>query len=94
MDESAYHNICDALFDEVESLLDDADADYFRSGGVLEAETASGDKVIITRQTPLREIWVAEKRAGRHFRLQNGEWVDTIDARPLLPYLKTLIADE
>ena len=90
MDESAYHHICDALFGEIESLMDDADADYFRSGGVLEIETAEGGKIIVSRQTPLREIWVAEKTAGRHFRLQNGEWQDTIDSRPLLPYLKDL----
>ena len=90
MDESAYHHICDALFGEIESLMDDADADYFRSGGVLEIETAEGGKIIVSRQAPLREIWVAEKTAGRHFRLQNGEWQDTIDSRPLLPYLKDL----
>lgn len=93
MDESEYHNICDELFDGMELLLDEADADYFRSGGVLEIETAAGNKIIISRQTPLREIWVAEKTAGRHFKLQNGEWQDTITARPLLPYIKTLLAD-
>ncbi|MGI9338398.1 MAG: iron donor protein CyaY [Gammaproteobacteria bacterium] len=93
MDESTYHNLCDELFAGMETLLDDADADYFRSGGVLEIETESGNKIIVSRQTPLREIWVAEKTAGRHFKMQDGEWIDTLSARPLLPYLKSLLAD-
>ena len=91
MDESAYHNACDELFAEIEAMLDETGADFHEAGGVLEVEDDNGDKIIISRQTPLREIWVAEKKAGRHFRLQNGEWSDTIDGRALMPYLRGLV---
>ncbi len=92
MDETAYYAACDDAFAEVEQLLDDAGADCFQSGGVLEAETDDGGKIVVSRQTPLREIWVAAKSGGRHFRQnEKGDWADTVDGRLLLEYIRSLV---
>ena len=91
MDESAYHRICDSLFADIELMLEEGDADCCHNSGVLEVETEAGNKIIVSRQPALREIWVAEKSGGRHFQLAGGEWTDTVDGKLLLPYLRSLL---
>lgn len=91
IDETEYHDLCDRLFSEIESVLDGAAADFDSNGNVIEAELADGGKVIINRQTPAREVWLATPGGGRHFRLQNGEWRDTRDDAEITEVLKTLL---
>ncbi|MGI9298722.1 MAG: iron donor protein CyaY [Gammaproteobacteria bacterium] len=91
IDETEYHDLCDRLFAEIESVLDAAAADFDSNGHVIEAELADGGKMIINRQTPAREVWLATPGGGRHFRLQNGEWRDTRDDRELKTALRDLL---
>jgi CyaY protein len=39
-----------------------------------------------------REIWVAARSGGFHFKQQAGDWVDTKDGTPLYDKLVALIA--
>ena len=52
-------------------------AGYDRANRVLEIEFDNGSKMIINRHTAAREIWVAAKSGGFHFRPQDGNWVNT-----------------
>ena len=53
----------------IEEAIDDsgADIDYDNAGGILTLEFANGSQIIINRQTPLSQIWVAAKSGGFHF---------------------------
>lgn len=78
MTESEYLQATDALFRKLEQDLEAADLDYeLAPGGILEVEFDNGSKIIINRQTPMREIWVAAKSGGFHYRWQDGAWRDT-----------------
>lgn len=78
MTESDYAELADALFRRLEHDLEAADLDYeMAPGGILEIEFDDGSKIIVNRQTPLREIWVAAKSGGFHYRWQDGHWIDT-----------------
>ena len=46
----------------------DADVDWSLNDGILEIECADGSKLIVNRHVPNREIWVAARSGGFHFR--------------------------
>jgi CyaY protein len=48
--------------------------------------------VIVNRQTPNREIWVAARSGGFHFRLSEGEWRDTRSGEELIASLERILA--
>jgi CyaY protein len=78
--ESEFHARVDAILDRIDAVLDevDSDIDTELNGGILSITFANGSKVIVNRQTPNREIWVAAKSGGFHFRqVAGGPWLDT-----------------
>ena len=61
-------------------LQDDViDIDSQRTGGLLELSFPDGSKIVVNTQPPLHELWLAAKSAGRHFKHDDGRWVDTRD---------------
>ncbi len=44
-----------------------ADIDYDNAGDILTLEFDNGSQIIINRQTPLSQIWVAARSGGYHF---------------------------
>ena len=92
IDETTYHQRIDALMSAWEAALDqaDTDLDYEITGGILTVSSPTG-KVIVSRQTPTREVWVAAKSGGYHFRETAGEWRDTRDGMPLQARLEALL---
>lgn len=85
MIESDFHRRADKILESVEMALDDAgsDVDSVLQGGVLTLEFENGSKIVINRQTPAREIWVATPSGGFHFRYHEGKWRNTRDQQTL-----------
>lgn len=73
MNESEFNDIVDDIFivieDAIEAACDEtgADIDYETSSGILKLAFANGSQIIINRQTPLKQIWVAARQGGFHF---------------------------
>jgi CyaY protein len=59
----------DDMFGAIEDALDECDVelDWDSVGGVLSIECENGSQVIINRQEPTRQIWVAARSGGYHF---------------------------
>jgi len=55
----------------------DADADWKLNDGILEIECEDGSRLIVNRHVPNREIWVAARAGGFHFKPVAGVWRDT-----------------
>jgi CyaY protein len=93
MTETEFNRQVDAVLLKIESALDasEGDLDYETVGGILEIECANSSKIIINRQTPNREIWVAAKSGGFHFRADKERWIDTRDGRELGHALENII---
>ena len=53
------------------------DADWNLNDGILEIECPDGSKIIVNRHVPNREIWVAARGGGFHFKAEGGRWRDT-----------------
>lgn len=45
----------------------DADLDWDLAGGILTIECTNGTQVIVNRQGPTQQIWVAARSGGFHF---------------------------
>jgi CyaY protein len=69
----------DLIFDRITDTLDaaDSDIDVELNQGVLEATCSNDSKIIINRHEPNREIWIAAKSGGFHFKWLNESWRDT-----------------
>lgn len=80
MEESVFNAMAEAELARIETALEECGADMDvepKQGCVLEIEFDNGSKMIINRHTAAREIWVAAKSGGFHFRPQDGSWVNT-----------------
>lgn len=78
----------------VEAAADAAGLDVdlqMKPGGVLELEFEDGTRMIVNRQSAAREIWVAAKSGGFHFRYDGQRWVDTRDGGELFAALSRLV---
>ena len=94
MAESEFHERVERILAAVEGALDDADIDTELNGGILTLSFENGSKVIVNRQTPNREIWVAAKSGGFHFRLRDGAWCDTRSGQTLEKLLACVISEQ
>lgn len=78
MNDNEYHQKVDEILLTLEDALDDceADIDSEAAGGILTLTFVNGSKIIVNKQPPLHQIWVATKFNGHHFNWQDGEWID------------------
>ena len=69
MNESEFNELADDTLLAIEEAVDDsgADIDYDNAGGILTLEFSNGSQIIINKQAPLSQIWVAAKSGGFHF---------------------------
>lgn len=83
MTDTEYHALADALLARLEAqmdrwLQDDViDIDAQRTGGLLEMSLPDRSKLVVNKQPPLHEIWLASRAGGYHFAWQDGDWRDT-----------------
>jgi len=97
MEESAFNILAEAELAHVENAFDACGADIDvepKPGGVLEIEFGDGSKMIINRHTAAREIWVAARSGGFHFRPVDGVWLDTRGDTELWAMLARLASEQ
>jgi CyaY protein len=97
MTDSEFHALADAALAALERSLEalDVDVDLQRKAdGVLELEFGDGSKMIVNRHAAAREIWVAAKAGGFHFRYDGGGWRDTRDGTELFAALSRLVSSQ
>lgn len=81
----------DSLEDEVEQKY--PDFDVLRHGALLEIESDKGQKVIINKQTPMSEVWLASRQGAYHFIWDGVNWVNTRDGLTFAHYLNIALDD-
>lgn len=69
MDAGEFNQKVDDTLANIEDALDNCDAelDWDAAGGILTIECENGSQVIINRQAPTQQIWVAARAGGFHF---------------------------
>jgi CyaY protein len=82
-----------AIVRALEASRVDCDCE-FKGDGVLELEFEDGSKIIVNRHGPAREIWVAAKSGGYHFRFDGARWVNTRDGDELFAALSCYVSEQ
>ncbi|MBB3120207.1 MULTISPECIES: iron donor protein CyaY [Telluria group] len=101
MTESEFLDLADATLSAIEAAYDRLfeqdmlDVECSRSGNVLEIEFVhNGSKVIVNSQAAMKEIWVAARTGGFHYRQVDGKWRDTRDNTELFEALTAITAHQ
>jgi len=95
MDESEFGQRADEALERIEAALEatGVDADVERKdGGVLEIEFEDGSRMVINRHGAARELWVAARAGGFHFRWDGAAWRDTREGTELFAALSKLVS--
>lgn len=92
MNESDFHRAVDAVLAQVEAAVEaTATLEADLESGILTVTCPDGSRVIVNRQTPNREIWVAARSGGFHFSQREGAWRDTRSGDELYASLARVI---
>ncbi|PMH45455.1 iron donor protein CyaY [Vibrio sp. 10N.286.49.B3] len=77
MNDTEFHQLVDTQMQIIEEAIDDsgADIDYEVMGNVMTLEFENRTQIIINRQEPMHEIWLASKSGGFHFKLIDEQWI-------------------
>lgn len=101
MDEADFLSRAEEMLARIEERVEqaaaaaDLDIDLEpQAGGILKLEFANASQIIINRHAAAREIWVAARAGGFHFRWEEGQWRGTRDGRELLECLAELISQQ
>ena len=97
MNESEFSELAEQALARIEAGLEASGADLdfeLGAGGVLEVEFGDGSKMIINRHGAAKEIWVAARSGGFHFRHDGQVWRDTRDGAELFDKLETLVSSQ
>ncbi|GAA0207388.1 iron donor protein CyaY [Kangiella japonica] len=95
--ESEFNDKMDQTIIAIEEALDELDQldiDYETSGGILTITLENGSKVIINRQTPLKQLWLAAKDGGYHLDWVDGQWQTDKDQEALEPLLSRVLSQQ
>lgn len=97
LDEREFNREADAMLARIEAALDacGADLDFeIKPGGVIEIEFDDGSRIIVNRHAAAREIWVAARSGGYHFKFESGRWVGTRDGADLMAALSRCAGEQ
>ena len=97
MSEKEFLDLAESTLNTIEQAMDRLndedviDVECKRSGNVLEIEFIdNGSKIIVNSQAPMKELWVAAKSGGFHYRYRDGVWINTRDGTELFAALSSL----
>ena len=95
MNDSEFIALADQTLKQLELALETSDADLdcsMTSNGVLEIEFDDGGKIIVNRHAVAKEMWVAARSGGFHFRWDGSVWRDTRTGGELMAALSDLVS--
>jgi len=93
MNDSEFQQLADTLYQKIEDNIEEsgADIDYDQNGSLLTLEFENRTKLIINRQQPLHQIWLATPESGHHYDYKGGEWFDDRSGDEFLDFLSAAI---
>ena len=98
LSEARFHDLVDTTQQAVEDIFDDSDLDLDleNSAGVLTIRLENGSQVILSRQPPLRQLWVAARSGGYHFDYDEAgnQWICDSTQEPLGELLTRVVREQ
>ena len=101
MTESEFLALAEEAFSSIENSLEiaaettDLDIECSRSGNVLQIEFAdNGSKIIVNSQAPMKEMWIAARSGGFHYRRIDNRWINTRDGSEFYEALSRMASEQ
>lgn len=96
MNDSQYNLLAEELLLAVEEAIEDCgtDIDFEGASGLLTLTFLNKSKIILNKQAPLHEVWVATKFNGHHFALNNEQWIDKRGSGEFWQFLSTAVSKQ
>lgn len=96
MTETEFNAAVDATLLAIEDAVDalDADIDIETAGGILTLTCPNGSKVIVNRQGPTQEVWVAARSGGFHCGRKGNDWVCNTTQETLPALLSRVLGEQ
>jgi CyaY protein len=89
-----YDNTIRSLEEYLSILIDaGSDFDFSRSGDVLAIEFADGEKIIVTPQAPMEQLWVSANYSGHRFNWIDEKWVNEKGGEEFTEFLSRIISE-
>ncbi|PJG85374.1 iron donor protein CyaY [Conservatibacter flavescens] len=79
MNLAEFHKNIEQVWAYVEEQLEeqDCDVDCDTQGAVFSITFNDRSQIIINKQEPMLEMWLASRLGGLHFAYKNGEWINS-----------------
>ena len=101
LSDAQYHEAIATTLSRIEKTVDTwlqddvIDIDSARTGGMLTLSLPDRSQLIVNAQPPLQELWLAARRGGFHFRLdQQGAWRDTRSGQEFFELLSACATEQ
>lgn len=98
MSDALYLSRVEETLNQIEELLDDAesDLDYDNNGAMMVIKCPDRSQIILTRQPPVSQLWLATRTQGLHFDYDEAsqQWVLDSDGSALRDHLSAAFADQ
>jgi CyaY protein len=95
---SLYKATLAAIEDTVEAEIQDRDAeiDYESGNDMLTITFKNGSVAIVSRQSAIRQLWLAARSGGFHFDYDTGrrDWICTANGRGLKDMLREICLEQ
>lgn len=84
MNESDFNKLAEQTMMDIEQAIEDsgAEIDYDTISDILTLEFDNGSRIIINKQTPVSQLWVAAKSGGFHFDYDAASQSWRLDSNP------------
>jgi CyaY protein len=99
MDDNEFRDLSDACLGKVAKWLEDFDpdeVDYTAGDGVVTIEFAGGAKFILSRQSQMKQMWLAAGAHAFHYNWNPAQstWLDDKDSHKLYHRLAEAISEQ
>ena len=99
MDDNEFRERSDACIAKVAKWLEDFDpdeVDFNTADGVVTIEFASGAKFILSRQSQMKQMWLAAGARAFHYNWDAAKsaWLDDKDGHELFPRIAESIGEQ
>ncbi len=97
MNEADFNALAEATLRAVARAVEDSGLDCdveMKGDGVIEITLDDSTRLVVNRHAAAREIWVAAKSGGYHFRHDSGQWRNTRDGSELFGSLSRYLSEQ
>lgn len=97
MNEAEFSALAESTLRAVASSVEGSGLDCdveMKGDGVIEITLEDDTRLIVNRHAAAREIWVAAKSGGYHFRHDGVQWINTRDGSELFASLSQYLSEQ